>query len=243
MKKLIGRFLTYLNLNGDRINPGLGNPNRPTFLSLKQAIISFTDQYVKKWDKVLDFGCGNMIYKPFFTEKWVKDYVGIDIGDSPEFNENYIVYTGGKTPLNDNEFDVIISTEVFEHVDNPEFYWKELERITKKWGYIFIAIAHLWEYHPYPKHYYNVFFDAIPLIFRESEIIQVKGDVTSMQNIIQLFCIVMYRKNVWLWLSVTTLINGVTFILEKMKICRTGSVDYKKNSMAWNIIVVLQVKK
>lgn len=243
MKKLIGRFLTYLNLNGDRINPGLGNPNRATFLSLKQAIISFTSQYIKKWDKVLDFGCGNMIYKPFFTEKWVTDYVGIDIGDSPEFNENYIVYTGGKTPLNDNEFDIIISTQVFEHLNNPEFYGEELERITKNGCYMFITIAHLWEYHAYPQHFYNIFYDAIPHIFKKSEIISIQWDTTNMQNIMQLFCITLLRKNVWLWLVVATIINSILFLLYKISSRKIQPVNYEDNSMTWNILIILKVTK
>lgn len=47
-----------------------------------------------------------------------------------------------------------------------------------------ITIAHVWEYHPYPKHYQNVMPDLIPIIFPNSEIITMKADVTEFQNIL-----------------------------------------------------------
>ena len=37
--------------------------------------------------------------------------------------------------LNDNEFDFVIASHVIEHIEDFEFFLKELERISKK-GYI-----------------------------------------------------------------------------------------------------------
>jgi len=184
-----------------------------------------------------------MIYKNFFLKKWAKDYIGIDIWESPEYNKDYIVYPWWLLPIWDNEFDVVISTQVFEHLDNPTLYWKELERVTKNNGYLFISIAHVWEYHPYPKHYYNVCFDAIPLIFKNCKIIEVKWDVTNIQNSFQMLNASICKKNFVVWVWFATIINSLIYICSKLRICKIEPSDYFNNSLTWNILITLKVTK
>lgn len=224
-------------LHGDCINPGILNFSRITFLSLKKAISFFVDKHVKKWDKVLDFWCGSMLYKPIFLTKWITEYTGIDIGDSPEYNKWYTIYSWGKLPVDDNVFDIVISTQVFEHLENPEFYGQELERVIKNGGYMLITIAHVWEYHAYPKHYYNIFQDAIPLIFKNSEIVKITGDTTNIQNIMQMFTVAVYRKNKYFWAIVALIVNMLFIFI------RPQPVSYLENPMTWNIILILKVTK
>jgi len=241
MKKLFKSIYNYVKWG--RTNPSILDPNWVTYLSLKNALVDFVNIYVKEGDAVLDFWCWNMIYKKFFTKKWVKKYVGIDIGDSPEFNKNYIVYWWGTLPIWDNEFDISLSTQVFEHLDDPLLYGQELERVTKKWWYLFITIAHVWTYHPYPKHYYNIFLDAIPLIFKNSEIVNVAWDTTNVQNSLQMLSVALYKKNIFLWVLVALFFNVIIYLSNKLNLSNIKPVDYLENWMAWNILVVLKVNK
>jgi SAM-dependent methyltransferase len=241
MQKILTRILNFFKW--DRINPSILNPQWATYYSLDKAIVDFSNTYVKKWDTILDFGCWKMIYKPFLIKKWIKEYRGIDIGDSPEFTKDYIVYSWGTLPANDSEFDVTFSTQVFEHLDDPVFYWQELERVTRKNGYLFISIAHVWEYHAYPKHYYNVCFDAIPLMFKHSKIIAVTGDTTNLQNSFQMFLWALLKKNFVVWVLASLFINGISYVMNLVWICKVMPVDYQKNSMTWNILITLQVNK
>lgn len=104
--------------------------SRIHFVSLGKFVMEFAKTRKNK-SKILDFGCGNMIYRPYFEAQGVT-YHGIDIGESPENNGGYQVYQGGQLPFEDGTFDSIISTQVFEHLEDIRFYASELERVTKK---------------------------------------------------------------------------------------------------------------
>lgn len=100
--------------------------------------------------KVLDFGCGNKPYEKLINSK---EYVGVDILNSGHDNseKKADVYYDGKTlPFGDEEFDSIISSEVFEHVFNLDEVLKELNRVLKTNGNILITIPFVWELHEKP---------------------------------------------------------------------------------------------
>ena len=98
---------------------------------LKRTTINFVnDTFSKKenW-KILDIGCGYRAHK--------SASVIADIQDLSNFyeNKNFIQITEKKLPFKDKEFDFVIASHVIEHVDDFEFFIKELERISSK-GYI-----------------------------------------------------------------------------------------------------------
>jgi ubiquinone/menaquinone biosynthesis C-methylase UbiE len=77
----------------------------------------------------LDIGCG---YRP-------NKYANI-VADTKDFSKFYkdkifIRIEDKKLPFKDKEFDFVIASHVIEHVDDFEFFIKELERISSK-GYI-----------------------------------------------------------------------------------------------------------
>ena len=98
---------------------------------LKRTTINFVNDTFKKninW-KILDIGCGYRAHK--------SASVIADIQDLSNFyeNKNFIQITEKKLPFKDKEFDFVIASHVIEHVDDFEFFIKELERISSK-GYI-----------------------------------------------------------------------------------------------------------
>ena len=79
--------------------------------------------------KILDIGCG---YRPH-------KYASV-IADTKDFTSFYkekkfVKISGKNLPFKDKEFDFIIASHVIEHVEDFQFFIKELERITSK-GYI-----------------------------------------------------------------------------------------------------------
>tara|TARA_B100000029_G_scaffold436205_1_gene450704 strand:+ start:724 stop:1299 length:576 start_codon:yes stop_codon:yes gene_type:complete len=79
--------------------------------------------------KILDIGCG------YRANKYAT--VISDVQDLTNFykDRNFIKITDKKLPFKDKEFDYVIASHVIEHVEDFQFFIKELERISSK-GYI-----------------------------------------------------------------------------------------------------------
>ena len=98
---------------------------------LRRTSINFVNNTLSKninW-KILDIGCGYSANK--------NASVVADIQDLTNFYEgkNFIKISEKKLPFKDKEFDFVITSHVIEHVEDFEFFVKELERISSK-GYI-----------------------------------------------------------------------------------------------------------
>ena len=98
---------------------------------LKRTSINFVNNVLSKntnW-KILDIGCGYSANK--------NATVIADIQDLSDFykGRNFIIISGKRLPFKDKEFDFVIASHVIEHVEDFEFFVKELERISTK-GYI-----------------------------------------------------------------------------------------------------------
>ena len=98
---------------------------------LKRTTINFVNDTFSKnvnW-KIRDIGCGYRAHK--------SASVIADIQDLSNFyeNKNFIQITEKKLPFKDKEFDFVIASHVIEHVEDFEFFVKELERVSPR-GYI-----------------------------------------------------------------------------------------------------------
>ena len=98
---------------------------------LKRTSIKFLNNTLSKnptWN-IADIGCG------YSANKYAT--VIADIQDLSNFYEgkNFIKIDEKKLPFDDKEFDFVIASHVIEHVEDFEFFIKELERISSR-GYI-----------------------------------------------------------------------------------------------------------
>ena len=98
---------------------------------LRRTSINFVNNILKKntnW-KIIDIGCG---YSPNKNASVIADIQ--DLSDFYE-DKNFIKISGKKLPFKDREFDFVIASHVIEHVEDFEFFVKELERISLR-GYL-----------------------------------------------------------------------------------------------------------
>ena len=98
---------------------------------LKRTSISHVNNILEKnlnW-KILDIGCGYSAHN--------NASVIADIQDFSDFykEKKFIQILGKNLPFGDKEFDLVIASHVLEHVEDLEFFIKEIERISSK-GYI-----------------------------------------------------------------------------------------------------------
>lgn len=91
---------------------------------------------LKQGMKILDFGCGEGQLAHAFTllgyDTYGADFVECPLLDKNHFSE--IEMEPYKLPFDDNFFDLVISTSVFEHTLNTEECFREVYRVLKPGG-------------------------------------------------------------------------------------------------------------
>lgn len=96
--------------------------------------------------KVLDIGCGEGFLLDLLSERIPKaQLTGVDVYSLPvkkKWKYKKADITEG-LPFEDNSFDCVILGEVIEHVPNPDFLLKEINRVTKKKGTVIVSTPNL----------------------------------------------------------------------------------------------------
>jgi len=98
---------------------------------IKRSSKEFIDNLLKNnpsWN-ILDIGCG---YKPHDSASVI-----CDVQDFSKLyaDKKFVRLQEKSLPFKDKEFDFVIASHVLEHVEDPQFFIKELERVSAK-GYI-----------------------------------------------------------------------------------------------------------
>ncbi|MGL6195939.1 MAG: class I SAM-dependent methyltransferase [Thermoguttaceae bacterium] len=121
---------------------------------------------------VLDYGCGSRPYEKFFTDRGYK-YIGADILG----NRHADVQFTPNQPIEfeDESFDVVLSTQVLEHVKDVSGYLSECRRILKPNGLLLLSTHGTWKYHGHPEDYYRWTFWGL-----RSEITDARFSVENM---------------------------------------------------------------
>ena len=99
---------------------------------------------------MLDVGSGLKPYYPFFAS--AAEYVGVDVVDGPTTD---IVGPIESLPVEDNSFDIVLCTQVLEHVDDPAAAVRELHRVTKPGGRVLASTHGVMVFHPNPNDYWR----------------------------------------------------------------------------------------
>lgn len=158
---------------------------------------------------MLDFGCGSKPFQEFFR---VHQYVGVDTPRSGHDHTGEsidVIYDGKTLPFPDRHFDSILSTEVFEHIFEPDDIVGELHRVLKKGGYMLVSTPFVWEEHetPYDFARYSTFGIRHMLEKRGFEIIKLEKSTTTVETIIQAWNTYVYQyvfpKNKYIKIALT----------------------------------------
>jgi len=140
-----------------RRHPKWMEPDRITLLSLSKEIRSFAESYARTGVRIVDLGCGDKPYYPFF-HGFEADYLGVDFFPGP-----YVDLIAEKPPfdLPESSFDLCLMTQVLEHVREPNIMTQEAYRLLKPGGRLFLSAPLLWEVHYVPMDYYRFTEEAL----------------------------------------------------------------------------------
>jgi len=114
--------------------------------------------------KILDIGSMDLngAYRYMFPNpKW--KYVGLDM--EPGKNVDVVTKDPYSYPFYDNCFDVVISGNCLEHVEDTHRWADEAIRVCKPGGYICIAVPSSWGEHKYPVDCWRVYPDGLNWLF------------------------------------------------------------------------------
>ena len=98
---------------------------------LKRTSINHVNNILDKnpdW-KILDIGCGYTAHEKATIIADTQDFTSFYKG------KKFVVIKEKNLPFKDKEFDFVVASHVIEHVEDFEFFIRELERISSK-GYI-----------------------------------------------------------------------------------------------------------
>jgi SAM-dependent methyltransferase len=102
--------------------------------------------------KVLDVGCGRQPFRNLI-ERYGCHYVSLDVRQNPEGNVDYICAIDEQIPhnlLGGEKFDVILCTEVLEHVADWHQAFSNLANLCQRGGVVFVTCPHFYQLHEEP---------------------------------------------------------------------------------------------
>lgn len=114
--------------------------------------------------RVLDVGCGYKPYAPLFAP-YAETYVGVDSGDQAAPD---LVGTAEELPVEDASFDVVVCSQVLEHVDDPARVVRELHRATAPGGRVLASTHGVHVYHPSPQDLWRWTHTGLERLFSEN---------------------------------------------------------------------------
>lgn len=150
-----------------RINPTVFNPRYFHLKELKKCTLHIIKKYLTDDTPriLVDYGCGSMPYRQFF-EPYVASYIGADIAENTAAD---VHLKDGRLDMPNEYTDVVLSTQVLEHVTDPDLYLTESCRVLKENGLLIISTHGIWRYHPDPTDYWRWTCDGL------SKILQING--------------------------------------------------------------------
>jgi len=100
---------------------------------------------------VYDVGCGQKPFKAFLADK-VKVHVGVDLADGfYQPDQVDLIGTAYDVPAADGVADVVILSEVIEHLETPLLAMREAHRLLRVDGLVFLSCPFLYPIHAPPR--------------------------------------------------------------------------------------------
>ncbi len=107
-------------------------------IDLQPQLRAFVEEFDLQNAKTLEVGAGSGSLQDV-----VVDYTGLDLAASAAryFHKPFVQGSATDLPFEDDEFDVSWSIWTFEHVPDPEQALREIRRVTRSGGYIYLRPA------------------------------------------------------------------------------------------------------
>jgi SAM-dependent methyltransferase len=114
--------------------------------------------------RVLDVGCGVQPYYPLFADL-ASQYDGHDIEPGPQ-----VKYVSPAEALEapEGSYDLVLCTQVLEHVRHPQAALDEFIRVLVPGGYLFLTTHGVYPFHPHPADYWRWTQQGFEALFEDA---------------------------------------------------------------------------
>jgi SAM-dependent methyltransferase len=183
---------------------------------------------------LLDFGCGSRPFKEIVGSLNF-NYLGADIASIEQVD--IVIEENGTLKLANEKVDVVLSTQVLEHIYDFDFYLKESHRVLKEDAYLLLSTHGHWQFHPDPNDYWRWTSQGLKEVIKRNgfEIISFEGIMNIRSVALQYFQDKTRSK-----LKFKILITAFTFLIQQL-IALNERLSTKKNDD--NAIYVVLAKK
>ena len=153
------------------LHPSKRRPHYLERVSIVQALRELRHRV--KPGRLLDVGCGMKPYESLLTQRESR-YYGTDwpvtmegsYGGSTRadfFSDSMVL------PFPEGTFDTIVSTQVLEHVRQPEIVIREMARVLKPSGILILSAPMTWPLHEEPHDYYRYTLHGLRHLLEEAD--------------------------------------------------------------------------
>lgn len=140
----------------------------------RRQLEKFLGKYASE-KRALDIGSGGSSYARFFPNRLTID---IDPARKPE-----IVADAHALPFKDGEFEVVLCTEVLEHLIDPRKAVGEMRRVLQKGGLLILTTRFVYPLHDVPHDYWRYTKYGLHELFKEFEIVELRPEVETFSTI------------------------------------------------------------
>ena len=134
--------------------------------------------------KVLDVGAQYCPYYPLFQNK-CESYTSLDVLDTPIVD---IVCNAEEMQLDDCCFDLVLCTQVLEHVQNPQRVVDECYRVLKPGGLLIATAPSIFPEHGYPGDFWRFMPDGFRYLLRAFSRVEVQGELDFAESLASVNC-------------------------------------------------------
>lgn len=125
--------------------------------------------------RILDLGCAGGPYATHFPNR-----VGFDVEQRAGVD---VVGDAHHLPFEDDSFDIILCSEVLEHLHSPHIAIAEMQRVLKKGGKLILTTRFLFPIHDAPHDYYRYTRHGLEHLFKNWKIETLVEEKQSLQSL------------------------------------------------------------
>jgi SAM-dependent methyltransferase len=156
----LSRLLEADDYVGERLRPRVTSSFYLHLFDLREAVGLFeTSEKIR----ILDYGCGGSPYRALFPKS---EYIRADF--TPCKGLDFLLPADSSIPAPDGSFDMVLSTQVLEHVPEPTGYITECFRVLRPGGFLILTTHGLFEDHGCPYDFQRWTADGLRLLLERA---------------------------------------------------------------------------